>query len=69
MTFGALRHLARATYKMSQVMKTLGNEQESTRLLNEAMDLRIPVKLSSGEKSPSGWRWNDFEGLVPWMLW
>ena len=60
------RHLARASYNLSEIMKTLGKERESAEHFVRAMALKDDIcKLDGG----SSYGNTDFERLVPWILW
>lgn len=62
-------HSARANYKLSQILKDLGNDQESAKYIERAILLRNEMKGLDGESITVNGVPSDFEGLVPWMLW
>lgn len=61
-----VRHLARASNKLSKVFEAVGKERESAEYLDRALTLKEEIYKLDGE-SPHGI--TDFEILVPWMLW
>ncbi|KAL4735582.1 TPR-like protein [Aspergillus similis] len=62
-------HQARANYKLSQILKDLGKENESTVYLERAISLRECFNKPHSGDAASGRIVSDFEELVPWMLW
>ncbi|KAJ5260195.1 hypothetical protein N7505_009576 [Penicillium chrysogenum] len=64
-----LGHLARANYKVSQVLEGLGNLEESTLHLEKAMNIRGELMKPDGDYVLVNGVASDFDNLVPWMLW
>ncbi|KAF9242219.1 hypothetical protein DTO006G1_6440 [Penicillium roqueforti] len=64
-----LGHLARASYKISQVLADLGKPEESTFYLEKAIDIRGEFMKLDGDYVVVNGGASDFERLVPWMLW
>lgn len=62
-------HLARANYRLSQVLGSLGKDNESTKYLEKAMTLREDLGKLDGDYVLVNGVASDFENLVPWMLW
>ena len=62
-------HLARASYKVSQVLADLGKSEESTLYLEKAIDIRGEFMKLDGDYVVVNGGASDFENLVPWMLW
>ncbi|KAJ5124771.1 uncharacterized protein N7515_008596 [Penicillium bovifimosum] len=61
-------HLARANYKLSQVLGDLGKDKEGMKYLERAVSLRKDLSLDGDYVLVNGAA-SDFEDLVPWMLW
>lgn len=61
-----MRHLARASNKLSRVFEKVGKERQGVEYLGRALILKEEIYKLDGE-SPHGI--TDFETLVPWMLW
>jgi hypothetical protein len=62
-------HLARANYKLSQVLGDLGKEKESAKCFESAVALRKDIKGLDGDYILVNGAASDFDNLVPWMLW
>lgn len=62
-------HLARANYKLSQILGDLGKDKESTKCLERAVSLRKDFNGLDGDYLLVNGAASDFEDLVPWMLW
>lgn len=62
-------HLARANYKLSQILGDLGKNKESTTYLERAISLREDLNKLDGDYVLVNGVAADFEDLVPWMLW
>ncbi|KAJ5543129.1 hypothetical protein N7461_009132 [Penicillium sp. DV-2018c] len=62
-------HLARASYKLSQILGDLGKDKESTKCLERAVSLRKDLNGLDGDYLLVNGAASDFEDLVPWMLW
>ncbi|KAJ5092021.1 hypothetical protein NUU61_006891 [Penicillium alfredii] len=62
-------HLARANYKLSQILKDLGKDRESAIFLERAVALGEELNQIDGSSSLVKDAISDFENLVPWMLW
>ncbi|KAJ5173639.1 uncharacterized protein N7500_001570 [Penicillium coprophilum] len=62
-------HLARANYKMSQVLHDLGKHKESTMHLEKAVNIRDELRKLDGDYVLVNGADADFDDLVPWMLW
>ena len=62
-------HLARANYKLSQILGDLGSVKESARYLETAVSLKENIKSLDGDYIPLNGAESDFESPVPWMLW
>lgn len=62
-------HLARANYKLSQVLEDLGKVNESTVHRERAVNIREELRKLDGDYVLVNGDTSDFDDLVPWMLW
>lgn len=64
-----LRHLARASHKLSCIFSVLGKDKESVKQLERATNAREQILKLDGDEVLGKDAVSDFEELVPWMLW